>query len=206
VNYSHRPGRNEQKNTPHNDPLQELREFLGYDPDNLLNDEWVDAEARQIVKSIKESCIGEDLKLFRREGDLKEAAKELDRAHKILKRIAPLLREDLGNQTIQVKEWKNGRLQEDTYIAAIKLVDYLASGHLKRIATSLERYKPAAVGRTSKYAIKIAGEELVEHYRRNGKKVDWTKIAEITLEEIPDPQGLNSAKKGEWMRQHVKRK
>jgi hypothetical protein len=202
-------GRYSQKNTPSNDPpsndpFEELKEFLGYNPGELSDDERIDEEAKLIIKDAKNSHLEDDLRWFHKRENLKDAAKVLRKTERILKLIAPYIRDDPGNQTIQVGEFKNRQLKEDT-LRVLKLVDYLASGHLKRIAASLERYITPS-NKAPKYAIKIAAEEVANLYRDEGKRIDWNKIAEMVLEEFPDPQGRNSATPGEWIRQLVKRK
>ena len=181
---------------------------MNYDPDNpddpIQRKRLIDHWAKEIVRGYKESHIEDDLRRFRRKENRNDDAKALRKAHRVLKRLAPLLFDDPQNKTIQVMGFKNRRIQKNTW-TTIRLIDYLALGHLNRIADAIDSYE-SPKGAKPKHAIKIAAEDLAEFYRDNLGKPDWDTIARIILEEFPDAQGKNGVNRSEWIRQLAKRK
>jgi hypothetical protein len=210
---------NEKKNDPHYDSSQGLGWLLEYaqaiaenrqDAAKAIRKRGIDNEAREIVRSYMESRFEEDLRWLRKRENRDDAAKTLRKAQRILQRVSPLLRDHPQNTTIQVKEFRNGRLQEDTYDAAIKLIDYLSRGQLTRIANCLETIQSSA-GAAPKYTIKTAAQDLQEFHRGNLGKPDWETIGRIILEEFPDAQKKNGTKQSkgdltDWIRQLAKRR
>jgi hypothetical protein len=215
-------GHNEKKNDPHFDNfVRHLSKLMG---GPISRKEALDDEAREIARSWKESRLEEDLRWFRKKENRQDSAKTLRKAHRILKRIAPLLFDQPENPTIQVKEFKDRRLQEDTYDAAIKFIDYVSSGQLNRIADCLETFESLA-GAAPKYTIKMAADDLAKFYRGNGGKLKddgsyglprlnqetLETIAKIILEVFPEAQKRKGAQHSEgdragWIKQLVKRK
>jgi ribosomal protein S17E len=201
---------NETKNDPHCEPADRLLEYAkarnegrSYEAETIRK-EWIHSAAREIANSYKESHLAEDLRWFRVKENRKDAAKALRKAHRILKRLSSLLFDDPWNETIHVMGFKNRRLQKDSWLT-VRLIDYLAVGHLNRIADAIEAYE-SPKGAAPKYKVKMAAKDLAEFYRQNLGKVPWETIAELILEEFPNMQGKKGINRTAWIRQHAKRK
>src|SRR5262245_60302103 len=204
-------GRYSKKNDPCNEPVLIIgnREFKV--PQEVIESAfWEEAEA--ILKDIKASNPAEDHKWLHRKEDIKERVEAMKLAYRTLKSLTDAVSDDPGNPTIRVHEYRDmiemdvillRRAQEDKFTVT-KDIRHVA-GRLEWYTRCLEKFEPLP-DKIPKYNQKIAGEQLADHYRRHGRKVDWGKIADMVLEKFPDTQGENSVNRGEWLRQLVKRK
>jgi hypothetical protein len=203
---------NEQKNPPHSDPPLSgipalgLAHILRDDGSLVPHDEFIENCARLIAQNYKKSKFDDDLKWIRQKENRKVAVKVLKNAHRILQRLAPLLRDDRDNPTIFVKEFRKPHAIE----MQLKALDYFA-GHfsngtaapLKWIAHRLDTAVSPA-GACPKFKIKEAAEDLEQFFRDNCGRPCHEKIGRILLEVFPKAQGTRAGDLADWVRQLVK--